>query len=138
MHQSIAKIAQASMRQNLPDFKVGQTVRLHQKIKEGGKERLQVFEGLVIKLSNGRGIDGTVTVRKVVDGVGVERLFAIHSPNVGKIQITKQSRVRRSKLYYMRDRSGKSARMRGKVLEDQVFEADVKKVEEEGTEVKAE
>lgn len=122
MDSALALIAQSSLKQGLPTFKVGQTVRVHQKIKEGGKERVQVFEGLIIQTNKGTGISGTVTIRKIVDGIGVERIYSIHSPNIAKIEITKEARVRRSKLYYMRDLTGKSARMRTTILEGQVFE----------------
>jgi|SRR5690606_20478346 len=122
MHAALDLIAKSSTLTNLPKFKVGQTVRLHQKIKEGEKTRLQVFEGIIIKTRQGSGINGTITVRKIVDGVGVERVFPIHSPLLAKVELTKEAKVRRSKLYYLRDRSGKSARMKTNMLEDQLFE----------------
>lgn len=122
MDASLAAISNASLKQNLPNFAVGQTVRIHQRIKEGEKERIQVFEGIIIKVSNGTGIGGTITVRKVVDGIGVERVFAIHSPFISKIEVTKQAKVRRSKLYYLRSRTGKAARLKTTLLEGQVFE----------------
>lgn len=122
MDAALNLISAGSLRINLPDFKVGQTVRIHQKIKEGEKERIQVFEGLIIRISPGTGVNSTITVRKVVDGVGVERVYPIHSPNIVKIEITKEAKVRRSKLYYMRDRTGKAARLKTTLLEGQVFE----------------
>lgn len=122
MDQAIAHINNSSTRTNLPEFKVGQTVRVHQRIREGEKERIQVFEGLVINVNNGKGINGTITVRKVVDGIGVERVYPIHSPLIAKIELTKEAKVRRGKLYYMRGRSGKSARLKTTQLEGQVFE----------------
>lgn len=122
MHPALEAISQASIKQNLPKFKVGQTVRIHQRIKEGEKERIQVFEGIIIKMNNGSNVNGTITVRKVVDGIGVERVFAIHSPFIAKIEVTKQAKVRRSKLYFLRDRTGKAARLRTTLLEGQVFE----------------
>lgn len=94
-----------------PELKPGYTVRVHQKIKEGDKERIQIFEGLIIKMSGGKGVGGTITVRKVTDGIGVEKIFPIHSPNIAKIEVKKIAKVRRAKLYYMRDLSGKSARL---------------------------
>jgi large subunit ribosomal protein L19 len=110
-----------------PDLKPGSTVRVHQKIKEGEKERVQVFEGLIIAVSSGNGADKTFTVRKIVEGIGVEKVFPIHSPNIAKIQVKKTSNVRRSKLYYMRQRSGKSARLKEKHLTDEeTNELDVK------------
>lgn len=102
----------------VPALKAGMTVRIHQKIKEGEKERIQIFEGLIIKISAGDGINKSITVRKVVEGVGVEKIFPIHSPIVTKIEVKKKSKVRRSKLYYMRERFGKSARLRGKFVGD--------------------
>ena len=95
----------------VPSLKSGYTVRVHQKIKEGEKERVQIFEGLIIKI-NGEGVGKTITVRKISEGVGVEKVFPIHSPNITKIEVKKIAKVRRSKLYYMRDLSGKSARLR--------------------------
>lgn len=97
---------------NVPPLRTGLTVRVHQKIQEGGKTRIQVFEGLIIRISPGSGSDRTFTVRKVVDGVGVEKIFPLHSSNIAKIEVKKVHRTRRSKLYYMRDRQGKSANLR--------------------------
>src|SRR3990172_10085092 len=122
MDSALALISQSSVRQNLPSFKVGQTVRIHQKIKEGDKERLQVYEGLIIRVSNPNTVSATITVRKIVDGVGVERVFPVHSPVIVKVELSKEARVRRGKLYFMRDLSGKSARLRTTLLEGQVFE----------------
>ncbi len=85
-----------------PTLKSGFTVKVHQKIKEGEKERVQIFEGLIIKISSGTGVSKTFTVRKVVDGVGVEKIFPINSPNVAKVEIVRASKVRRAKLYYLR------------------------------------
>lgn len=100
-------------KKNAPAVKAGDTVRVHQKIKEGDKERTQVFEGLVIAVKHGRGLDGTFTVRKVsAGGVGVERTYPLHSPNVLKVERTKTAQVSRAKLYYMRDRKGKNARFK--------------------------
>lgn len=98
----------------IPKLKTGYTVRVHQKIKEGDKERIQIFEGLIIKMNGGTGVTGTVTVRKISEGIGVEKIFPIHSPNIVKIEVKKIAKVRRSKLYYMRDLSGKSARLKEK------------------------
>jgi|CXWL01.1.fsa_nt_gi large subunit ribosomal protein L19 len=121
MHPALRHIANSSLKQGLPTFKPGQTLRVHQRIKEGDKQRIQVFEGMVIKLHRGTGVDATFTVRKIVDGVGVERVFPIHSPLIAKIEITKESRTRRSKLYYLRDLSGKSARMKTTMMEGMIF-----------------
>ena len=95
-----------SLRENIPELRSGYTVRVQQKIREGDKERLQAFEGLIIKISSGYGPSKTMTVRKVVDGVGVEKIFPIHSPNIARIEVTKKSKVRRAKLYYLREKLG--------------------------------
>ena len=106
------KVNLASTKGTAPDIRAGYTLRVHQKIKEGGKERIQIFEGLVIKLNSGYGVDKTFTVRKIVSGVGVEKIFPLHSANIAKIEIVKKAKVRRAKLFYMRDLTGKSARLR--------------------------
>lgn len=93
------------------ELKSGMTVRVQQKIKEGDKERLQAFEGLVIKINAGFGVSKTFTVRKVVDGVGVEKIFPFHSPNIAKIDLVKRSKVRRAKLYYLREKLGSSFKL---------------------------
>lgn len=98
-------------KKNPPALKPGDTVKVHQKIKEGDKERVQIFEGLVISLKHGKGLDGTFTVRKIATGgIGVERTYPLHSPNILKVERVKSAPVRRAKLYYMRDRLGKAAR----------------------------
>ena len=97
----------------------GLVVKVYQKIKEGGKERIQAFQGLVIKI-RGTGVSKTMTVRKIVEGVGVEKVFPIQSPLLDRIEILRESKVRRSKLYYMRQRSGKSARLKGKQKDELV------------------
>jgi large subunit ribosomal protein L19 len=103
-----------SQLKSLPDIKPGDTIKVHQKIKEGGKERIQVFEGLVIAKKHGKGISTTITVRKVVSGVGVERVFPIHSPAIDKIEVLRHGKVRRAKLYYLRTAKGKKARLKNK------------------------
>lgn len=99
----------------IPVLRPGYHVRVHQKIKEGEKERVQIFEGLVIALNSGLGASKTVTVRKVVEGIGVEKIFPIYSPNVAKIEVKKTFGVRRAKLYYLRKAEGLSARLRAKL-----------------------
>jgi len=135
-------ILQEVQKKNLkkvPALEAGMTVRVHQKIKEGEKERIQIFEGLVIKISHGHGVDKTFTVRKVVEGIGVEKIFPLHSPNIQKIEITKKSKVRRAKLYYMRDRFGKSARLKGRFLTSEEKDKEMEEsVEELATIVEAE
>lgn len=102
----------ASAIKKLPVLKPGATVKVYQKIKEAGKERVQMFQGLVIRVNAGAGVDKTFTVRKIVEGVGVEKIFPFHTPTIEKIVVVKQGKVRRSKLYYMRDLQGKSTRLR--------------------------
>ena len=107
-------VEQETLRRDLPPFRVGDTVRVHAKIKEGEKERIQVFEGVVIRRRGGSRAE-TFTVRKVSNGVGVERIFPLQSPLVTKIEIKSRGFVRRSRLYYLRDLSGKKARLHSKV-----------------------
>ena len=97
------------MKTELPKFAIGDTIRVHNKIKEGEKERIQLFEGTVIAKRNG-GISETFTVRRVAYGVGVEKTFPIHTPNVAKVEVIRVAKVRRAKLFYLRDRVGKAAK----------------------------
>jgi len=101
------------MRVDIPRFRIGDTVKVHVKIREGDKERIQIFEGVVIRSHKGK-MGATVTVRKVSYGVGVERIFPVHSPQIDHIEILRRGRVRRSRLYYLRQRVGKAARIREK------------------------
>ena len=98
----------------LPDLRPGDTIKVHQKIKEGDKERIQIYEGIIIAKKHGKGISATITVRKVVDGVGVERVFPIHSPSVDKMEVVRHGKVRRAKLYYLRTAKGKKAKLKRK------------------------
>lgn len=107
----IDKIEHEQLRDDIPNFKAGDKVRVHAKIKEGDKERIQVFEGTVIRRKNG-GARANFTVRKIASGVGVERTFPTHSPGIEKIEIVTRGRVRRSRLYYLRNRTGKASRIR--------------------------
>jgi len=102
------------LKTNLPDIKVGDIVKVYQKIKEGEKERTQIFEGLILAMKHGRGVNGTFTVRRVIGGVGVERIFPLHSPAIEKIEIVGRNKVRRAKLYYLRTRAGKKAKLQRK------------------------
>ena len=102
------------LKTELPKFEIGDTVRVHNKIKEGEKERIQMFEGTVIAKRNG-GISETFTVRRIAYGVGVEKTFPIHSPNVVKVDVIRLGKVRRAKLYYLRDRVGKAAKTKEKI-----------------------
>lgn len=99
---------------NIPDIKPGSTVKVSQKIKEGDKERIQIFEGIVIARKHGKGISSTITVRKVIEGIGVERIFPVHSPSISKIEVVKSGKVRRSKIYYLRTAKGKKAKLKNK------------------------
>ena len=105
----IKSIEHEQMKNAIPDLKVGDTVRVHQKIKEGNRERIQVFEGIIIKKQGG-GLNATFTVRRVAYGCGVEKTFLIHSPMVEKIEVVRVGKARRAKLYYLRDRLGKAAK----------------------------
>ena len=105
----IRAIENEQIKENAPKFNIGDTVKVHVKIKEGNRERIQVFEGVVIKRQNA-GLNETFTVRKISYGVGVERTFAVHSPKIEKVEVTREGKVRRAKLYYLRDRVGKAAR----------------------------
>ena len=107
----IDKIEREGMRKDVPDFDPGDTVRVHVKIVEGDKERIQVFEGTVIGRQGG-GLRERFRVRKLSYGIGVERIFPVHSPRVDKIEVTRRGRVRRAKLYYLRDRMGKAAQVK--------------------------
>lgn len=106
------KIIEAGqLKENVPEFAVGDTVRVHVKIREGERERIQAFEGTVIA-RKGSGVSETFTVRRVSYGVGVERVFPLHSPNVANVEVVRRGRVRRAKLYYLRDRVGKAAKIK--------------------------
>ncbi|MCD6527426.1 MAG: 50S ribosomal protein L19 [Desulfuromonas sp.] len=109
----VDQIGNEQMKQDLPDFKGGDTLRVHVKIVEGDKQRIQVYQGVCIKRVN-RGIGSTFTVRKISGGMGVERIFPLHSPMVDKIEVLMVGRVRRAKLYYLRKLQGKAARIREK------------------------
>jgi large subunit ribosomal protein L19 len=107
----ISEIEQQSMRMDIPPFKAGDTLKVHVKIREGEKQRIQVFQGFVLR-RQGESNRETFTVRKVSGGIGVERTFPLHSPMVDKIELVNRGRVRRAKLYYMRELRGKAARIR--------------------------
>jgi large subunit ribosomal protein L19 len=102
------------LKKDIHEIKPGYTVRVHQRVKEGDKERIQIFEGLVIACKHGRGVNGTITVRKVSQGFGVERIFPLHSPVIEKIEVVKKHKVRRAKLYYIRHKTAKQARLKEK------------------------
>lgn len=105
------EVTQEYLKSDIPEFRSGDTVKVHVRLKEGEKERIQIFEGLVIAKKHG-GISETFTVRKMSSGIGVERVFPIHAPSVAKIEVVRHGRIRRAKLYYIRNRRGKAARIK--------------------------
>ena len=111
MNTIIKNIEDAQLKAQAPEFRVGDTVRVSAKIKEGNRERIQVFEGTVLK-KQGTGVRATFTVRKISNGVGVEKTWPVHSPNVEKVEVVRRGKVRRAKLNYLRDRVGKKAKVK--------------------------
>ena len=111
---ALKQIAQASMKTEVPKMEIGDTVKVYVKIKEGDRERLQLFEGTLIAKKHG-GISETFTVRRVTHGCGVERVFPLHSPNVDRVEVVRGGHVRRAKLYYLRGRVGKAAKVKSKI-----------------------
>ena len=111
MNEIIKNIEAEQLKKEVPQFNVGDTVRVHALIKEGNRERIQIFEGTVIKKQNGSNRE-TFTVRKLSNGVGVEKTWPLHSPNVEKVEVVRHGKVRRAKLYYLRDRVGKAAKVK--------------------------
>lgn len=111
MNEIIKEIEAEQLKENVPQFNVGDTVKVYGKIKEGNRERIQVFEGTVIKKQGGSN-RATFTVRKNSNGVGVEKTWPLHSPNVEKVEVVRQGKVRRAKLFYLRDRVGKKAKVK--------------------------
>ncbi len=132
----IKSIEHEQLKNKIPDLKVGDTVRVHQRIKEGNRERIQVFEGIIIKKQGG-GVNATFTVRRIAYGVGVEKTFLIHSPLVEKVEVVRVGKARRAKLYYLRDRVGKAAKTKedvgakieSKYIDVKATAEEVKKVE---------
>lgn len=110
----IKAIEKGNMKDTVENFNIGDTVKVSVRIKEGDKERIQIFQGTVIKRQNS-GLNETFTVRKISSGIGVERTFPVHSPKVAKIEVTRKGKVRRAKLYYLRDRVGKAAKTKEKI-----------------------
>lgn len=108
---ALKKISEASMKENAPVVEIGDTVKVHVRIQEGDKSRIQIFEGTVIAKKHG-GISETFTVRRVAHGCGIERVFPLHSPAVDKVELVRHGKVRRAKLYYLRDRVGKAAKVK--------------------------
>jgi len=135
------KFTKQQLKKNIPDARPGDTVKVYQKIKEKGKERIQVFEGLIIARKHGKGMSSTITVRKVISGVGVEKIFPLHSPFIDKIEITKRSKVRRAKLYYLREAKGKKTKLKRKEFASYIAPEEPEQLEpqtEENSEAKTE
>ncbi len=118
----IEKFNKEQLKKGSDDIRPGDTIKVHQKIKEKDKQRIQVFEGLVLARKHGKGISATITVRKLVSGIGVERVFPLHSPNIEKIEIVKRGKVRKAKLYYLRKAKGKKARLKKVDFEQSVIQ----------------
>ena len=143
----IKSIEHEQLKNKIPDLKVGDTVRVHQRIKEGNRERIQVFEGIIIKKQGG-GLNSTFTVRRTSYGVGVEKTFLIHSPLVEKVEVVRVGKARRAKLYYLRDRVGKSAKTKEAIgarietkeinVKEDLTEVPVESAEEEAPAVETE
>lgn len=139
MESVIQKIEAKYKKSQVVDVRSGDSVKVHQKIREGGKERVQVFEGLVIRTDRKNSLTSSFTVRRIASGVGVEKSFLIHSPTILKVEVTKRSKVRRNYLSYMRELTGKSARLAGvdfdregvNAIQDEVAEAEEAKIHEE-------
>lgn len=115
MSDIIRELEKEQLRSNLPKLEIGDTVRVYVKVVEGNRERLQNFEGIVIKMQGG-GIRKTFTVRRISYGVGVERTFPYHSPRIGRIEVVRHGVVRRAKLYYLRERTGKAAKIKERIV----------------------
>ena len=133
----IKSIEHEQLKNKIPELKVGNTVKVHVRIKEGNKERIQVFEGIIIKVQGG-GVNQTFTVRKISYGVGVEKTFLVHSPLVEKVELVRVGKARRAKVYYLRDRVGKAAKTKEKIgarIEDKeiVLKEDVEEISEEAS-----
>ncbi len=130
---------QPFLKKNLPDVKPGDTIAVYQKIKEGDQEKTQVFEGLVLARKHGKEMGATITVRKVVSGIGIEKIFPIHSPTITKISILKRGKVRRAKLYYLRTAKGRKARLKRKEFTEVITEEEkIEKTPAEETRKEAE
>lgn len=116
----ISEFEKTQIKRSIPYIKPGDTVKIHQKIKEGDKERIQIFEGTVIKICGGFGINGNITVRKIASGVGVEKTFPFHLPSIVKMEVMKRGKVRRAKLYYLRELQEKAAKLKERKLSEEL------------------
>ena len=126
---NITAITKSNLKKDLPDIRPGDTVRIQQIIKDKEKEKIQIFEGLVLARKHGKGINATITVRKVMSGVGVEKVFPVHTPMIKGIEIVKRGKVRRAKLYYLREAKGRKARLKRKEIKE-TEEVKIEEVEE--------
>lgn len=138
LHPAIETIEALNKKKSVPDLNSGDIIRVHQKIREGGKDRIQIFEGVVIKKAGGSGMSGTFTVRRVASGVGVERTFPLHSPKIAKIERVKASKVRRAKLYYLRELVGRKGRMKGENVKHETWEEVLESPEVKDEDIKEE
>ncbi|HNY61907.1 MAG TPA: 50S ribosomal protein L19 [Caldisericia bacterium] len=111
MNEILREVVQDQIKKDPNSYEIGDTVKVHQKVKEGTRARIQIFQGIVIAKQNG-GVSETFTVRKISDGVGIEKVYPLHSPAIDKIEVVRHGRVRRAKLFYLRDRIGKEARLK--------------------------
>lgn len=117
MNNLVQYVQSGHLRFDIPSFSTGDTVRVHGRIIEGEKERVQIYEGVVLRKSAGQGVDATFTVRKISNGIGVERIFPLHSPRVLKLEVLSSGKVRRAKIYFLRELQGKAAKL--KKIEEQ-------------------
>lgn len=122
MKKRVENFLKPTIKNDLPSIKSGDTVRIHQKIKEGDKERIQIFEGLVLARKHGKETGATITVRRVISGIGVEKILPLHSPALQKIELIKSGKVRRAKLYYLRRLKGKRAKLKKKEFAEVITE----------------
>jgi len=136
MEKQIKNFAAQIKRQDIPDIKAGDTVRVHQKYTDKGKEKIQIFEGLVLCRKHGKETGAAITVRKIASGVGVEKIFPVHSPMIAKIEVVKSGKVRRAKIYYIRNAKGRKARL--KRVERNLAGATVEKTKNAETAAEAE
>ena len=135
MQKKIIEFNQAQRSKNFPDFQAGDVVKVHRKIKEGEKERIQVFQGIIISIKGKQSSSPMITVRKVTDGIGVELILPIFSPGIEKIEVLKRAKIRRSKLFYLRGLTAKKSRMKYKELAEFIPEEEKVQVEEKAEEV---
>ena len=132
MKEILKIINEAQKRKDLPNLKAGDMVEVYVKIREGNRERIQMFDGTVISIKGGKSISATFTVRKIASGVGVEKTFMFNSPSIDRIKIVRHGKVRRSKLYYLRERVGKAAKIQEKIITKNIEKSENNIIEKEG------